>query len=242
MLRLRPLLDRQPDALSGGERQRVALGRAWLSRPRLLLLDEPASSLDAELAREVLALLLEAKRELGVPMLFVTHRAPEILALADDCLVLEGGAVAAQGLPLSVLARPRAVGVAKLVGVDNLLRLNVRSHDEEGGVTLLDLGHGLELASPLCTASVGEAVDVGLYAEDVILCREAPQAISARNTLPGTILAADRIGHEVLVTVRIGERTVRVRVTPSAERELGLAAGQEVFALIKTTACHHLRT
>ena len=131
------------------------------------------------------------------------------MALADDCLVLEDGALVAQGPPLSVLSRPRAVGVAKLVGVDNLLHLMVLRHDEEGGVTLLDLGGGLELASPLCAAAVGEAVDVGLYAEDVILCLEPPEATSARNALPGTILATDRIGHEVLVTLRGSGKTER---------------------------------
>ena len=89
-------------------------------------------------------------------------------------------------------------------------------------------------------AAVGEAIDVGLYAEDVILCREPPSATSARNALPARIVATDRIGHEVLITLRIGDATVRVRVTPGAARELMLAAGQPVFALIKTTACHHL--
>ena len=240
VLRIRPLLDRNPDTLSGGERQRVALGRALLSRPRMLLLDEPVASLDAELAREVLALLLEAKRKFSVPMLFVTHRPAEVLALADDCLVLDDGKIAAQGSPLEVLSRPRAVGIAKLVGVDNLLRLQVLRHDEQGGVTVLDLGRGQTLAAPLCAARIGDTVDVGLYAEDVILCRQPPEATSARNALPGTILATDRIGHEVLVTMQIGEPTLRVRVTPGAARDLGLTAGQEVYALIKTTACHQL--
>jgi molybdate transport system ATP-binding protein len=240
VLRLGPLLDRSPGTLSGGERQRVALGRAWLSRPRMLLLDEPAAALDAELAREVLALLLEAKRELDVPMLFVTHRAPELIALADDCLVLEAGRVVAQGAPLDVLSKPRAVGVAKLVGVDNLLRLSVLGHDEAGGVTLLDLGGGQALASPLCVAAVGSAVDVGVQAEDILLCTTAPSATSARNVLQGSIEAADAIGHEVLISMKVGAEVLRVRVTPGAVRELGLEAGREVHALIKTTACHHL--
>ncbi len=240
VLRLGPLLDRSPSTLSGGERQRVALGRAWLSRPRMLLLDEPAAALDAELAREVLALLLEAKRELDVPMLFVTHRAPELIALADDCLVLEEGRVVAQGAPLEVLAKPRAVGVAKLVGVDNLLRLSVLSHDEAGGVTLLDLGAGQALASPLCDAAVGASLDVGVQAEDILLCTTAPSATSARNVLRGSIAAADAIGHEVLISMRVGAEVLRVRVTPGAVRELGLEVGREVYALVKTTACHHL--
>jgi molybdate transport system ATP-binding protein len=239
-LRLRPLLERDPATLSGGERQRVALGRAWLSKPRLLLLDEPVSALDAELGREVLALLLEAKRELGVPMLFVTHQVSELIALADDCLVLDEGRVVAQGAPLDVLARPRAVGIAKLVGVDNLLRLSVLRHDEDGGVTMLDLGEGQALASPLCALPQGAAIDIGVQAEDILLCTSAPSATSARNVLHGRITATDAIGHEVLISMLVGCETLRVRVTPGAVRELGLIEGQEVFALIKTTACHHL--
>ncbi len=240
VLRLRPLLDRATANLSGGERQRVALGRAWLSKPRMLLLDEPVSALDAELAREVLALLLEAKRELDVPMLFVTHQAPELIALADDCLVLDAGRIVAQGTPLDVLKRPRASGVAKLVGVDNLLRLTVLRHDEPGGVTMLELGAGQELASPLCSASEGTALDIGVHADDILLCTTAPSATSARNVLHGCIEATDVIGHEVLISIRVGRETLRVRVTPGAVRELGLAAGCDVYALIKTTACHHL--
>ncbi|MBZ0268139.1 ATP-binding cassette domain-containing protein, partial [bacterium] len=125
VLRIGPLLERSPEHLSGGERQRVALGRALLADPLLLLLDEPTSALDAELSRDVLGLLLQVKRELGVPMLFVTHRAPELLALAYDCAVLDAGRLVAQGAPVRVLQRPRALCVASLVGVDNLLRLPV---------------------------------------------------------------------------------------------------------------------
>ena len=240
VLRLRALLDRNPGTLSGGERQRVSLGRALLSRPRLLLLDEPASSLDAELAREVMALLLEAKRVLEVPMLFVTHRPTELLAIADDCVVLSEGRIVAQGPPLEVLSRPRAIGVANLLGIDNLLRLEVQRHDEEAGVTRLALGDGLELAVPLCAAGIGAQLDVGFYAQDVILCRHAPTAISARNVLPGRILRLERLDRELLVSIRIGEIELRARITPGAARELELERGQPIFALIKTAACHHL--
>lgn len=240
VLRLGELLERNAGVLSGGERQRVALGRALLSRPRMLLLDEPASALDAELAREVLALLAEVKASLGTPMLFVTHRASELLSLADECVVLDDGQVVAQGEPIDVLSRPRDAGVARLVGVDNLMRLAVVEHDEAAGITHLDLGDDVRLASPLCAAAVGAPVDVGVYAEDVILCREPPGATSARNVLAGTVASLDAIGHEVLVGLRLGATPFRVRVTPGAARDLGLAEGQPIVALIKTTACHHL--
>lgn len=239
VLRLKPLLERNPATLSGGERQRVALGRALLSRPEMLLLDEPTSSLDGELAREVLALLLEVKRELKVPMLFVTHKPGELMALADDCVVLQDGKVIAQGPPVKVLSKPRAIGVANLVGVDNLLRLPVLRHDEEGGVTLLDLG-GIELAAPLTESEPGKAVRVGLYADEIMLCLEKPAGLSARNALPCTVKRIDEMGREVLVRLRVGDNELLARITPAAATELNLEENSTAVAVIKTAACHLL--
>ncbi len=242
VLRLGSLLDRDTGTLSGGERQRVALGRALLSRPRALLLDEPTAALDTELAREVLALLREAKRTLDVPMVLVTHRAPELLALADDCIVLDEGRIVSQGPPLEVLESPRALGVASLAGVDNLLRLRVARHDESGGTTLLELGDDRELAVPLCTAHLGETLDVGVWAEDLILCRGTPERVSARNVLPGRVLTLDTVGREVLVSIQVGDTVLRARVTAGAVDDLGLAEGIAVVSLVKTTACHVLHS
>lgn len=239
VLRLKPLLDRNPGTLSGGERQRVALGRALLSRPEMLLLDEPTSSLDAELAREVLSLLLEVKRELNVPMLFVTHKPGELMALSDDCVVLQDGKLIAQGPPVQVLSKPRAIGVANLVGVDNLLRLPVLRHDEPGGVTVLDLG-GAELAAPLTGVQPGRQISVGLYADEVMLCLEKPAGLSARNALTCQVKQVDSINHETLVRMRVGEGELLARITPAAAAELKLETGDSVVAIIKTSACHLL--
>jgi molybdate transport system ATP-binding protein len=240
VLRLAPLLGRGVARLSGGERQRVALGRALLAAPELLLLDEPTSALDAELSRDVLGLLMRVKRELGVPMVFVTHRAAELLALADDCAVLEDGRVLAQGPPVEVLKRPQALGVARLAGVDNLLRLPVLGHDEADGVTLLDLGSGLRLAAPLCDAAPGSAVDVGFYADDVLLCLAPPSGLSARNALPCAVQRVDELGHEVLAVLAVGGLCIRARLTPAAARELALAPGTRAVAVLKTAAVHRL--
>lgn len=240
VLRLGPLLQRRVATLSGGERQRVALGRALLARPRMLLLDEPAASLDAELQREVLALLQQARDELRLSMLFVTHRPADLLALADDCIVLDGGRLIAQGPPLRLLAAPAAGGLADLQGLDNLLRLPVAWHDESLGVTAVDLGLGALLRVPWDTAPIGSRVVIGIRAEDVILCRQTPAATSARNALAGLVAALDAVGREVLVTVRVGATMLRVRITAGAARELQLQPGGDVVLLIKSTACHRL--
>lgn len=240
VLRIGALLERGVRHLSGGERQRVALARALLAGPELLLLDEPTSALDAEISRDVLALLLQVKRELEVPMVLVTHRAPELLALADDAVVLEAGRGVAQGPPVRVLTRPRALGVANLVGVDNLLRLPVVGHDEAGGITLLGLGEDLALAAPFCRVPAGAPVDVGFYADEVMLCLEAPAGLSARNALSCEVRAAEAVGHEVLVTLRTGGTTLRARVTPAAARDLDLRAGTRAVAVVKTAAIHLL--
>jgi molybdate transport system ATP-binding protein len=239
VLRLGALLERNPTTLSGGEQQRVALGRALLSRPRMLLLDEPTSSLDAELAREVLSILNDVKRELRTPMLFVTHKAGELMTLADDCIVLGGGRVLAQGPPVRVLARPRSATVARLSGVDNLMRLRVLRHVEAEGVSLLDLG-GAELATPLVGLATGAVAHVGIFAEDVILCTEPPRGISARNVLEGTVKAVDHVGHVVLVRTRIGDVELLARVTTGADAELDFSAGMPIVVVVKTSACHVL--
>ncbi len=242
VLRIAPLLDRRIGNLSGGERQRVAIGRALLADPSLLLLDEPTSALDAELSRDVLGLLMQVKQTLAVPMIFVTHRVAELLALADDCAVLEAGRVVAQGPPVEVLKRPRALGLASLVGVDNLLRVPVLGHDEGGGVSLLDLGSGVSLAAPLCKVAVGSAALVGFYADEVLICLEKPAGISARNALACEVVAIDRVGHEILVGLGLGDTTLRARITPAAASELALEVGRSVVAHVKTRAIHHLES
>lgn len=239
VLRLGGLLGRRVATLSGGERQRIALGRALLARPRLLLLDEPAASLDVELQREVLALLQQSRQELGVAMLFVTHRPADLLTLADDCIVLEQGAVVGQGPPLVVLASARQGGLTSLVGVDNLLRLPLLRDDVTAGTSWLDLG-GQALCVPWCGGLPGRPIDIGLYAQDVILCKQAPSATSARNALTCRVTALSSIGREVLVTVMAGATPLCVRITSGAATELGLDVGESVVALIKTTACHLL--
>jgi molybdate transport system ATP-binding protein len=170
---------------------------------------------------------------------FVTHRAPELLALADDCVVLEAGRVVEQGAPVDVLRRPRALAVASLVGIDNLLRLEVLAHDEAAGATWLGLGP-LRLAGPLCADAVGSLISVGFYADDVLLALERPVGVSARNAIPCEVSTLHALGHDVVADLSIGPITLRARLTPGAVQELDLRAGSAVVALVKTAAIHRL--
>lgn len=233
-LRLEALLERRPATLSGGEAQRVALGRALLARPRLLLLDEPTSALDPPLARDVLALIAELTHELDVPTLLVTHRPHELLGLADQVIALADGQLTAHGPPLEVLTH------GPLVGADNRLRLPLLTTAD--GISQLDLGDGVQLAVPASAAAPGEPVRVGLHADEILLCLEAPTATSARNTLPATLEAIHGDGAERLLTLRVGTTALYARVTASAASALALEPGQPLVCLIKTTACQLLGT
>ena len=144
------------------------------------------------------------KRELSVPMVFVTHRPAELLLLADECIVLAQGAVVEQGAPVDVLERPRVAGVGSLVGVDNLLRMEVLEHDERVGTTRIGTG-ALELSGPVVEAPAGAKISVGFYADDVLLSLERPATISARNALECTVRELHRIGHEIIAELDVDE-------------------------------------
>lgn len=230
VLRLEPLLKRAVHSLSGGEKQRVAMGRALLSQPQLLLLDEPMSALDAALSREVLALLLEIKDVLRVRMVLVSHRAHEMVALCDECIVLDAGQITARGNPLEVLARPGHSG-----GFDNILRLDVARHDTDKGITWLDLGAAQQLAVPLCARDVGARVSAGIFADEVILCLERPAGLSARNVLACVVRSIRQVGNDALVNLKVGHaHNLLAHITNAAAGELKLAEGREVHAIIKT--------
>ena len=239
LLRLEGLLERRTTTLSGGEQQRVALGRAYLADPKMILLDEPTASLDSAMAREVMALLLEAKATWDIPMVFVTHRMQELLALADEALWIDGGRVLHQGAPRDVLSRADSVHPWPTRGVENLLSLTVAAHEPEQGLSWVALGgpQDLRLAIPPVAQAVGERVTVALRGEDILLAQADPGPTSARNALPVRLLRLTPVGEEVLVDLELGSQLLTARVTPGAASALRLTPGQALHVLIKTTAC-----
>ena len=235
--RIEPLLQRRPDQLSGGERQRAALARSLVTNPQVLLLDEPLSALDHASQSRIIEDLRDWNAARGIPILYVTHSHREVFALGERVIVLERGAVLADGLPEQVLDTPAHESLARLTGFENVLDAVVVSIRPDGGTMQCRLAHGnVELEVPRAKAEPGSAVRIAIRAGDILLATEAPRGISARNVIPGTLAALRREGATVILHVDTGAR-FEAHVTPGASEALRLAVGQPVWLVIKTHSC-----
>jgi molybdate transport system ATP-binding protein len=237
LLDLHGLMQRRTHQLSGGERQRVAIGRALLSQPNLLLLDEPLASLDAARREEVLPYLEILRDQLAIPMVYVSHHFEEVLRLATHLVLMKSGKTIAQGNlgEMSLDPNLRAIIGADAVGA--IVDGSVLGPDPTSGLLRVQVGHGelrVHLGKP---AAVGVKLRVQLLARDLIVATEPPQHLSVRNSLAGRITAvlADEDDSD-LICIDVGGTTVMARVTKAATRELGLAAGLAVWALVKTAS------
>ncbi len=234
LLGLGTLLDRRPRLLSGGEKQRVALGRALLSRPRLLLMDEPLSALDAARKEEILP-YLERVRGLA-PILYVTHAMDEVDRLADTLVLLDRGRVLAAG-PLEVLTT--RTDLSMLSGrrdAGTVLTASITAHDPARGLTQLGFPGGV-LTVPLRPEAPGTRHRVRIPARDVAIGTGSPSGLSHQNVVPGVVTALAEAGaHEVFVRVAAGPTVLLARVTRDAVDRLALRPGLPVFALVKSVA------
>ena len=234
LLGLAPLLTRRPHRLSGGERQRVALGRALLAQPRLLLMDEPLASLDAARKREVLPYVELLRDELKLPIVYVSHAMNEVARMADTLVLLESGRVLAHG-PLTELAARADLPLADDgFDVGAIFDAVVGTHDAPRGLTTLAFAGGT-LLSPLLDLPAGTRRRLRIRARDVVLATKRPEAISVHNILPGTVIdVTPRGAAGALVRLRVGNAVLLARVTRDAVEQLGLAPGSEAFALLKS--------
>jgi len=235
------LLPRRPGELSGGEKQRVALARALVTRPGILLLDEPLTGLDAGLRRSILEDLRAWNDANSIPILYVTHNREEVDAIGEQVLTLAGGRVQESGAPRAVLDAPRSVELAQAAGFENVLRGKVIEQRLTDGVMRVALEDAAcEIEIPLGSAEPGREVCVAIRGGDILLATEFPHFLSARNILPGTIESLATHGALVQVRVKAGA-TFLVHITPGAARSLGLAPGQLVWLVVKTHSCHLVR-
>lgn len=237
-LSLAPLLSRRPETLSGGERQRVALGRTLLTRPRLLLLDEPLSALDRDRKADILPYLRDLPETFGIPTLYVSHAVEEIAQLAQTVIVLAEGRVRGIGPVAGMLERVDLQPVTGRFEAGALLEARVTAQDGKWRLTRLDL-EGQPLVMPMLSAlTVGEIVRLRVRARDVTLAVIRPGGISTRNILAGTVddIAAETDTAFAEVTVALGTQRLRARVTREAVDALGLERGAPVHALVKSAS------
>jgi len=236
MLDLSPLLHRRIEDLSGGEAQRVAIGRALVSRPRLLLMDEPLSALDLRRKMEILPYIERLREEMDLPVLYVTHSIDELSRLADHMLLIRNGTVAAQGTVPEVMQRMDLGPMMGRFEAGVILEGPVIAHDPDFAMTDLAIGSQV-LRMPNIEADPGTIVRVRIRARDVSIATEAPAGISIRNALRARIseiFLEEGAFAEVLMDL---EGTgLRSRITRESVTRLKLAPGKDVYALIKSSA------
>lgn len=236
MLALEPLLTRRVHQLSGGERQRVALGRALLSQPRLLLLDEPLAALDAARREEVLPYLEKLRDELSIPIIYVSHQFEEVLRLATHVVLMDRGKVLSQGSLDDLSLHPELRAIVGPDAVGSVLRGTVESFDGATGLAGVRIGNS-SLKLNLRGARTGSAVRVQLLARDVILATSRPENLSVRNALTGTVARVVPDDEDSdLVYVDVGGPCVLARVTRAASSALMLRPGLPVWVLVKTVS------
>jgi molybdate transport system ATP-binding protein len=244
LLGLEALLDRRPNQLSGGERQRVALGRALLAQPRMLLLDEPLASLDTARREEVLPYLEALRDRLSIPMIFVSHQFEEVLRLATHVVLLDQGKVTAQGSPGEISLQPALRAIVGPEAVGAVLDGVITSIDADKRLAELRIAGGTlristrDVLDPCGVPNgVGSSVRVQLLARDIILATEPPTALSVRNSIQGTVTAITEDEDDAaLVYVDIGGENVVSRVTLAAVEALQLQRDSRVWVLVKAVS------
>jgi len=236
LLGLEALLPRRPANLSGGEKQRVAIGRALLAQPRILLMDEPLASLDVPRKTEVLDYIERLRRELGIPIVYVSHSVPEITRLADTVVLLSEGRCLAAGPVDEVMGRIDLRRATGRYEAGALVDARVIAHDDVDHLSTLAFDGG-ELIVPRVEASPGERVRTRIRARDVSLATRKPDALSILNVLRGEVVSlSDEDGAVVDVQIRVGKTLLTARVTRRSRNELGIAEGVEVYALVKAVS------
>ena len=236
VLGLGDLLDRMPGGLSGGERQRVALGRALMCDPQVLLMDEPLAALDAPRKAEILPYIERLRDDVKIPMLYVSHDVSEVARLATTLVVIEAGQVATYGPVGTVLSRPEAVPLLGVRAAGAVIETKVAGRLLDDGLTELAFSGG-RIVLPGILGVLGQTVRIRIPAQDVILANEAPKGLSALNVLPVTITRVEQgRGPGVAVALQAGKDHLLARVTRRSALRMELAEGQNIYAIIKATA------
>ncbi|CCD87513.1 molybdenum ABC transporter (ATP-binding protein) [Bradyrhizobium sp. ORS 285] len=239
LLGIARLLERSPRHLSGGERQRVAIGRALLSQPKLLLMDEPLSALDQMTKDEILPYLERLHAALVLPILYISHDIAEVERLADQLVLMRNGAVLASG-PLSKLQADLSLPLALSRDAAVSLDATVLKQDATDGMATLDVDGGYFLV-PAESLTLGTRRRLRVLADDVSLAVETPSRSTIVNVLRARILEIrSQSDHRVTALLGLGEdgqgARLLSRVTQRSWNELGIKAGLSVYAQVKGVA------
>jgi len=236
LLGLEHLLARRPGDLSGGEKQRVALGRALLANPRLLLMDEPLAALDQPRKEEVLPFIELLRDNLGIPIVYVSHSMTEIVRLADTLVLMSNGRVEAVGGVEDLTSRLDLRPLTGRYEAGAVIRARIERHDEVFDLTELRFAGGI-LRVPNVEAEIGTEIRLRIRARDVALASERPQGLSILNILPCRVEAIGaEEGPQVDLRLDAGGAALWARITRCSVAKLSLAPGTPVFALIKAVA------
>ena len=247
MLDIAALMDRRPALLSGGEKQRVALGRALLSNPDVLLLDEPLSALDHARKQEILPYLEWLRDHRKIPILYVTHAIDEVARLADHMVVMDQGQTLATGSVFEMLGRTDLPPLSGRFDAGTVLPARIVSRDPKAEVSFLECG-GQRLVVPYLGRPKSDRVRLHVRARDVMIARTPPRNISANNIIPVTVTKiSDEPGDTIDVTMCFGHDAdasllaetsgrpkIHARITKWSGSRLKLHPHQKVFAVIKS--------
>lgn len=236
LLALESLLERKTTTLSGGEKQRVAIGRALLAQPRIMLFDEPLASLDQARKAEVIAYVERLREELSIPIVYVSHSVTEITRLADTVVMLSEGRCLAVGSTDRIMGRADLTSAAGHEEIDSVIETRIVEHNAHDQSTTLAFDGGRFIV-PRHEGAVGARVRTRIRARDVALATRRPVDISIQNILPARVTAI-RVDDRPTVDVQLalGPSSIAARITRQALRELRIEVGQELFALVKAVS------
>jgi molybdate transport system ATP-binding protein len=229
LLGIAALLDRRPESLSGGEKQRVAIGRALLARPCLVLMDEPLASLDEARRAEIMPYIERLRDEAGVPILYVSHSISEVARLATTVVILGNGTVAAVGPVADILP------LADADDGGSVIDATIARHDDRFQLSLLTSRAG-DLQVPKLARPVGASVRAYIRSRDVMISLQPPQDISALNVLSGTVATITPRGAQADVCLDCNGAILLARVTSKSVERLALAPGRTVHAVVKSVS------
>lgn len=224
------LLDQRPATLSGGEKQRVAIGRALLSAPRLMLMDEPLSALDRSRKQEILPYIERIRDEFKIPVIYVSHAMDEVARLANHVVLLDEGRIKAAGTPAAVFGSGHATSDG--FAPQSILEGKLIGHEPYYGLSIAEIGSSIVTLQPVDLPE-GTMVRMRVASTDVILALDRPEHISALNHLPGTITDLVADGPHILVGLDCAGQRLLSRVTLLSVERLGLKPGMQVHALFK---------